>query len=183
MSVTVSTDRGSVLIRPTRADDAQAYRALRLEALQHHPAVYGADYAERTASPRSYWEDVVQRGAGGATGVTFVAAANDELIGMTNVVRVTNPKLTHSASMHGVYVQATWRGTGVADALVQACLAWAREHGVRVVKLGVVTTNAAAIKLYLRCGFSVYGVEPEGIAWNGAYYDELMMVYRLHLPA
>lgn len=182
MSITLSTDRGLVLIRPTCAEDALAYRALRLAALQQHPEVYGADYGERAASPRSYWHDLVQRGAGGPTGVTFVAAANDELIGMTNVVCSTNGKLKHSASLHGVYVQAPWRGAGIADALVQACLAWAREHGVRVVKLGVVTTNAAAIKLYRRCGFSVYGVEPEGIFWNGSYYDELMMVRRLHLP-
>jgi len=183
MSVMVSTDRGSVSIRPTRADDAQAYRALRLASLQQHPEVYGADYAERAASPPSYWQDLVQRGAGGATGITFVAAANDELIGMTNVVRGTNIKLKHSASMHGVYVQAAWRGVGIADALVQACLAWAREQGVRVVKLGVITTNASAIRLYLRCGVSVYGVEPEGIFWDSTYYDELMMVRRLHLPA
>ncbi len=77
-----------------------------------------ADYGERAASSWSYWHDLVQHRAGGATGVTFVAAANDALIGITNVVCSTSGKLKHSASMHGVYVQAAWCGAGIADALV-----------------------------------------------------------------
>jgi RimJ/RimL family protein N-acetyltransferase len=58
-------------------------------------------------------------------------------------------------------------------------VAYARTLGMRLVQLGVVTTNASAIRLYLRCGFTVYGVEPESIQHNGIYYDELLMARKL----
>ena len=58
-------------------------------------------------------------------------------------------------------------------------MAYARELGLRLVRLGVVTTNASAIRLYQRCGFTVYGVEPEVLYVNGIYYDELLMARRI----
>ena len=115
----------------------------------------------------------------GEQGITYVAEATGELIGMTALVRNELAKTQHAGSIFGVYTRADWRGTGVADALLEACVAWAAGLGLRLVKLGVVTTNASAIRLYARCGFQVYGVEPEALYVNGIYYDELLMVRRL----
>jgi RimJ/RimL family protein N-acetyltransferase len=56
---------------------------------------------------------------------------------------------------------------------------WARAQQLRLVTLSVVTTNAAAIRCYVRCGFSVYGMDPEVIYHDGVYYDELLMVHKL----
>jgi len=44
-----------------------------------------------------------------------------------------------------------------------------------IVKLGVVTTNTPAIRCYARCGFTVYGVEPQVIHYEDVLYDELLM--------
>ena len=87
--------------------------------------------------------------------------------------------MQHTAGIFSIYVQPAWRGLGIAEALIEACVAWARKLDVRLVKLGVVTTNTAAIRCYVRCGFSVYGVEPQVIYHDGVYYDELLMVQRL----
>ena len=87
--------------------------------------------------------------------------------------------MRHAASIFGVYTRADRSGAGVADALLAACVSYARELGLRLVRLGVVTTNASAIRLYQRCGFSVYGVEPETIQHDGIYYDELLMARRI----
>ena len=175
----VHTPRGTVLIRPTRIDDALAYRALRLEGLQAHPEAFGADYASSAARPIEHWQERMQSGAGGEQGITYVAEAAGELIGMTALVRHDLPKTRHAGSIFGVYARPDWRGTGVADALLEACVAYARQLGMRLVQLGVVTTNAGAIRLYLRCGFTVYGVEPESIQHDGVYYDELLMARRI----
>jgi len=51
--------------------------------------------------------------------------------------------------------------------------------GLRVVRLGVVTSNASAIRLYLRHGFTVYGVEREALVVDGVSHDELLMACRL----
>jgi RimJ/RimL family protein N-acetyltransferase len=43
----------------------------------------------------------------------------------------------------------------------------------------VVTTNPAAIRCYTRCGFEVYGIEPQAIRYDGKNYNELLMAIRL----
>ena len=176
---TITTTRGDVQIRPTRTDDAPAYRALRLQGLQAHPEAFGTDYATSAARPIEYWRERMHSGAGGEQGITYVADAAGELIGMTALVRNDLAKTRHSGSIFGVYTRPDWRGIGVADALLEACVAYARELGLRLVRLGVVTTNAGAIRLYQRCGFKVYGVEPDAIQHDGVYYDELLMARRI----
>ena len=176
---TITTTRGDVLIRPTHVDDAPAYRALRLQGLQAHPEAFGTDYATSAARPIEYWRERMHSGAGGEHGITYIADAAGELIGMTALVRNDLAKTRHAGSIFGVYTRADWRGTGVADALLGACVVYAGVLELRLVRLGVVTTNTSAIRLYQRCGFSVYGVEPEAIQHDGVYYDELLMARRI----
>lgn len=173
------TARGTVLIRPSSAADAMAFRALRLEGLLHHPAAFGSDYAQSLALPDSYWQQRTADGAGTSDGVLYLAEANGQLLGSAAVARESSPRTQHSGLLVGVYLRAEWRGLGVADALIAACMAWATAWHMRFLKLGVLTENIAAIRCYVRCGFSVYGLEPEAIAWNGRFYDELLMIRRL----
>jgi len=179
METTITTTRGNVLLRPSRREDATAYRDLRLAALQRSPAAFGADYASSAARPLSFWEERMAQGALGEQGVTYLALAGDALIGMTSLVRNTLAKTQHSAAIFGVYVRPDWRGAGVADGLMAACLAQGRALGLRVVRLGVVTSNASAIRLYLRHGFTVYGVAREALVVDGVSHDELLMACRL----
>jgi RimJ/RimL family protein N-acetyltransferase len=175
-TIELQTPHGSVTIRPTREEDAEAYRELRLEALRTHPEAFGADYAESLARPNERWQQNVRDGAGGELGILYVAEAGGVLVGMTGVYRDSGAKMRHTGIIWGVYVRPAWRGASIADALIGACMGWAHELEVRLVKLSVVTTNAGAIRCYVRCGFSVYGVEPEVIYHNDVYYDELLMV-------
>ena len=55
------------------------------------------------------------------------------------------------------------RGQGVACALLDAALEWARGRGARAMQLGVVCGNDAARRLYERAGFRDIGEpEPQG---------------------
>ena len=175
----IETPRGPIAIRPTREDDAVAYRELRLEALRTHPEAFGADYEESLARPIERWQQNVRDGAGTDLGITYVAEVAGGLVGMTGIYRDSGAKMRHRGIIWGVYVRADWRGAGIAEALIDACVRWAEIQGLRLVTLSVVTTNAAAIRCYVRCGFSVYGMDPEVIYHNGVYYDELLMVRRL----
>lgn len=179
MTTTLETARGPITLRPTREEDAPAFRALRLQGLQDHPTVFGADYATSAAHPIEYWQERMRSGAGDDERITYVAEAAGTLAGMTTMVRNDLPKTRHAGSIFGVYTHPDWRGTGVADALLDACADYARKLGMRLLRLGVATTNPSAIRLYLRRGFSVYGVEPESLLVDGVYYDELLMARRL----
>jgi len=170
-----------VVVRPTRESDAEAFRALRLEALKLHPDAFGADFAESDARSIEHWQERTRPDPGGMQ-IIYVAEFGNSLIGMTGIYRNNSLKSRHSSSIWGVYVREAWRGQHIAEALVMTCVNWAQaQTDVRIVKLCVVTTNMSAIRCYVRCGFAVYGIEPEALAWNGAYYDELLMARRFDL--
>lgn len=179
MRKVIATSRGQVIVRPAGPGDAAGYRELRLEALHLHPEAFGADYASNLAEPMEYWADRLSRNTGEGDGVLYFAGAPDGLAGMTGLYRGYAPKASHSGMIWGVYVRPAWRGFKLADTLIEACIDWAVERGLHLVKLAVVTTNTAAINCYRRCGFTVYGVEPEALYVNGVYYDELLMARRL----
>jgi RimJ/RimL family protein N-acetyltransferase len=64
----------------------------------------------------------------------------------------------------------------IAEKLIAQRSEWAKEHQATTLKLGVVTTKPRAIRCYPRCGFSVYGEEPQAIQVNGKMHAELLMV-------
>lgn len=124
----------------------------------------------------TFWEERANHPEDDPNQTIFFAVADDQLVGMCGIFRGTSPKTRHGATIWGVYIRPAWRGQKLVDQLIQACLAWARRQEVQLVKLAVVTTNTAAIRCYVRCGFAVYGVEPQAICYDGQYYDELLMV-------
>ena len=61
-----------------------------------------------------------------------------------------------------VWVAPECRGHGVAAALLDAAIAWARSRNARTMQLGVVCGNDAARRLYERAGFGAVGApEPQ----------------------
>ena len=173
METFITTPRGRISIRPAAETDAQAYRQLRLQALHDHPEAFSSDYAVIAARPAEYWTERLT--SLGSEGTLHFATYSDHLIGMTGIVRGDSPKTRHSAFIWGVYVQPNWRGLKIAEALIDACAGWAREHEITIIKLGVSTTNNPAIRCYTRCGFQVYGTEPQALYANGVLHDELLM--------
>jgi len=170
---------GNVTIRPTQESDAVAFQALRLEALRLHPDAFSADLAESEARSIEHWQERTRPDPSGAQ-IVYLALSGDSLIGMAGIYRGRDLKSRQTSSVWGVYVREAWRRRHIAEALVTACVHWAEmQPGIRMVKLCVVTTNIPAIQCYVRCGFAMYGIEPEAIAWNGVYYDELLMMRRI----
>ena len=99
---------------------------------------------------------------------------------MTGVFTMEQPKLAHVGMVWGVYVRQAFRGRGVGERLLRACIDWARAQGRVTLKLSVVVGNDAARRCYERVGFTAYGVEPLAVQWDGRLYDEILMVLRLH---
>jgi ribosomal protein S18 acetylase RimI-like enzyme len=59
--------------------------------------------------------------------------------------------------LHRLYVNASTKGTGVAQALIYDALAWARGKGAKVMFLSVWENNARAQAFYRRYGFEHIG--------------------------
>lgn len=160
-------------IRHALAEDIEAYRELRLEALKNHPTTFGQDYEDVAALDNKYWENTLKIDT--KEKALFFAENNSQLIGMTGVYRNLSKKSDHAATVWGVYVRPEWRGKRISQTLVCECLRWAKEQQITIVKLAVVTDNPPAIRCYERCGFTIHGREPKAILYDGVYYDEYLM--------
>lgn len=173
MDSLIATPRGSINIRPAREVDAQNYRKLRLEALLNHPGDFSADYATNFGKPMEKW--VERLSSLGSQDMIYLAIRDEKLIGMCGIFLGDSPKTQHNATLWGVYVRPEWRGLKIAEGMILHCLDWARTQGATVATLGVVTTNSPAIRCYARCGFKVYGIEPQALYYHGVMYDFLLM--------
>jgi RimJ/RimL family protein N-acetyltransferase len=175
MSKQLATCKGILTIRAAVPADAVPLRELRLEALANHPVAFAADHDLTHAQPAETWAQRIRDNEADNRGVICIAASGNRLVGMTGLGRGHWPKTQHSAIIWGVYVNSGWRGLGLVEALMNECIAWGQANGVTIVKLGVVTTNTPAIHCYTRSGFTVYGIDPQVISYDGVLYDELLM--------
>lgn len=172
MNRPITTSRGTITLRAANPADAMAFRDLRLEALQNSPAAFPADYQFNASQPPDYWQDRLKEEE---NSTIFFAELEHRLIGMMGIRRGQLLKIRHSADIWGVYVRPEWRGLHIAEALIEACVAWAKSKDVNIIKLGVVIPNPSAVRCYERCGFNIYGTEPRGIYFDGQYYDGYLM--------
>ena len=162
------------VIRAATEQDAELFRDLRLEALRQHPEAFSSDYETSAKWPLDKWKERL-RGNDRVNSITYLACLDDVLIGMMGIYRASSAKIRHNGTIWGVYVRPSYRKQGVGQGLIEACAKWASQRGIEIIKLGVVSRNSAAIQLYTRGGFNVYGVEPRALRVNNRYYDELLM--------
>lgn len=158
-----------IIIRRLEASDVLAYRALRLEALQLHPADFGADYSEEIALDDKAWQDKLSRNQ------LFGAWCDGQLVGMMAFARQGGLKSQHKSTLTSVYVKAAYRSQKIAAKLLDAV--WASiPQDVEQLLLAVVTSNLPALSFYVRKGFRIYGTQPKALKIQGVYYDEYLMV-------
>jgi RimJ/RimL family protein N-acetyltransferase len=162
-----------IIIRHATTSDLDAFRELRLEALKNHPAAFGADYEESAARPTEHWQERLKLNKDQEA--LFFAEHENQLAGMAGIFRGSSKKNRHESTIWGVYIKPEWRGHHISETLVRACLGWAKEQGLAIVKLAVVTTNRPAIRCYEHYGFTIYGKEPKALYHDGVYYDEYLM--------
>ena len=102
---------------------------------------------------------------------TVVAVAGGRVVGLLHV-----DVSRHGFGEFGMLVDREWRGRGVGSALIQAAIAWARDHGLHKLSLEVFTQNTAAIALYRKCGFVEEGHRVKHYRRaNGELWDSLVM--------
>jgi putative acetyltransferase len=72
-------------------------------------------------------------------------------------------------------VAAAHRGAGIGSALLEACLAHAPKSNIEKIELTVFASNAPAIALYRKFGFTDIGVVRDYRRLDGITYDALLM--------
>jgi RimJ/RimL family protein N-acetyltransferase len=163
-------------LRRLDAGDAASYRLLRLEGLRSHPEAFGASWEIEAAQPLAWFAERLARN------IVFGAwSESGELAGILGLRTHDAPKSRHKADLWGMFVLPRARGTGLSAVLVDHVIAHA-PPGVEELRLSVVATNLAAVRLYARAGFAAFGREPRALKVGERYCDELLMALRLPRP-
>lgn len=137
-----------VAIRPWRMDseaEQQMYVRARNECFPEAPVELG-EWQYFMKSPQ--W----------SAGTTFAAFDGDELVGNVAVLwdEAENQKSGKRIGFtEYIFVRPGWRGRNIARSLINAGLAYLKEHGLTEAHLGVHAQNAGALRLYVDQGYEV----------------------------
>ena len=101
--------------------------------------------------------------------VQYLAKVKDEIIGTASLNR-KHKRMSHRGEF-GISLKKAWWGRGVASALMEAILAFAKENDFEQLNLEVRSDNARAIRLYEKYGFWKLCTFPHFFKINGEYVD------------
>ncbi len=140
----------SVEVRRVTPDEWEIYRTVRLAALAESPEAFASTIERELTFPEELWRGRLQ------SAQTFLAWLAGQPAGTVTVLSCDPsndygfPGTDHVVAM---WVDPQARGLGVADRLVEAVLARARDAGVPGVVLWVFEANERAGAFYRRMGF------------------------------
>lgn len=177
MSDSPGSLRDGIRLRTLACADADAYAALRAEALELHPLAFGSGPVSDLQELRDAFCSHV---ADPSQAVAYGAFAGEQLVGIGRLYRQVGVKERHKCDIVGMYVTATHRGRGIGRALLRALVSQARAwSGVTYIYISVTDAAPEAARLYESEGFRRWGTEPEALCWEGKSVAEHHMALAL----
>lgn len=158
-------------IRSLELKDWTKFRLLRLEALQQHPEAFGASLEEECLLT----DEMFREGYSKSEIFGAFSKDNETLVGCAGFFIYSSLKMQHRGCLFSMYTKEDYRNQGIADALIKKVIAHAKKRVIQL-HLTVVTTNKAAIRLYEKNDFRIYGTEPRSLKIKDQFYDEHFMV-------
>lgn len=109
---------------------------------------------------------------------SFVAVSDDRVVG-SYFLKPVQPGLGSHIANAGYMTHADARGQGIGEAMARHSLETARRLGYRGVQFNfVVSTNAAALRLWKKLGFTVIGTVPGAFRHARSGYVDVCIMFR-----
>ena len=138
-----------LVIRMFHPHEWPLYRDLRLAALRDAPDAFGSTLALEEPATDDDWLARLTHGVASAHEHPLVAELDEVAVGLC-WARIDASDVD-TARLHQVWVRPDARRHGVAQALLDAAIQWARQAGARTMALTVSAEPAA--RMYRRAGF------------------------------
>ena len=157
-------------VRCLKAEDAAAFRALRLEALETYPTAFLTTAAEFRVRSLDSIADQLEHGR------TWAAYSDGVPVGIAALLPISYAAAAHRAEIGAFFVTPAAQGTGAGDALVLGLKNAALDQGVWQLELFVADTNLRAQRFYERHGFETVGRLPNAARVGDVMTSDLFMV-------
>ncbi|HUT52226.1 MAG TPA: GNAT family protein [bacterium] len=159
-------------IRGIMESDAAAFLELciRVEAESEHMLIRPGERSATVGQQRARIAEIVACD----NSIILVAEDGGELAGYAAAVGGPYRRNRHTAHLV-IGIREAHCGQGLGTRFFAELEAWARRQGLRRLELEVTVTNAPAIALYQKSGFTVEGTRKDAVCVEGEYVDELYM--------
>ncbi len=161
--------------RKLNSGESGIYRAIRLESLSLFPDHYGSTFEREVKKARLPYEEYIEQQAAGK--FVLGAFSGEQLAGICAFFQHEEPRFRHRGAMLQMYVRPGQQGCGIGSSLLEAAIREAFTSPVlEQIVLDVVSANEAAIRMYQKAGFKLYGRMPNYLKREGRYLDLLEFV-------
>lgn len=158
-------------IRALEPEDWEAFRDLRLIALETDPTMFGSTYERESAFDEATWRDRVSRRGKEMFGLYD----GDNMIGLTGII--TDPELDggNTAMLVASFLLPKYRGLGLSTMFFEARFAWAKRYpNINKIVASVRATNNPSQRAVERNGFKevarISRIWPDGTAGDQVDY-------------
>ena len=90
-----------------------------------------------------------------------------------------NKGLTSHTGDIGIIIMKGYRNIGIGTEMLKTPIGQAKKRGLKMLYLGVFSTNKVAYHVYEKVGFRETGRRPKSIFKNGKYIDDVIMAKEL----
>jgi|CZKL01.1.fsa_nt_gi GNAT superfamily N-acetyltransferase len=152
--MTDSSSNQPITLQRISPETVSIFKAVRLSALQDTPTAFGSTFAREAQLSDAEW---LQRSKRWTTdhAIGYLAFDGDAACGIVAAFR--DEEEPHRACVVSMWVDPSWRRSGVGRALIHALRDWAVTCGHSALALMVTSVNTSAIRFYERIGFQMSG--------------------------
>lgn len=145
-----------ITIRTMTSDDWALYRDLRLKALADAPDAFGSTLEAEQDLPDEHWHTRLERASASGRDLPLMAWADGVPVALAYAkVDADAPGVINLFQM---WVDPAHRGQGIALAMLDSVVSWAKSLHATAVQLGVASGQGAAMRIYLKAGFTPSGL-------------------------
>ena len=106
--------------------------------------------------------------------IEIIAVVDGVIAASAGIGMLKDRAKTRHRAVFGITVLKEYWRLGIGSALTEACIECAKKAGYRQIELEVVAENEAAVLLYRKYGFTVYGSNPRGFLTRSGKWQELL---------